>query len=119
MRPVGRFTRVKSRNRAGNFKAPAGRRVGLEECEGAPIFVRRQTLEDSMDKAEQLHFQRLPAEAQFEALWRLALSGMSVEEVAERTGWTPERIRRAISPEPPKAVAPWRAARRAQSEVRA
>jgi len=64
-----------------------------------------------MDRAEQLHFQRLPAEAQTEALWRLALSGLTVEEVAERTGWSPERIRRAINPEPARAVAPWRTAR--------
>ena len=71
-----------------------------------------------MDRAEQLHFQRLPAEAQFEALWRLALSGLTVEQVAERTGWSPERIRQTINPEPEPAVAPWRTARRAQAEVR-
>ena len=47
-----------------------------------------------MDRAEQLHFQRLPAEAQHEALWRLALSGMTVEQVAQKTGWSVERIRR-------------------------
>jgi hypothetical protein len=61
-----------------------------------------------MDRAEQLHFQRLPAEAQYEALWRLALSGLTVEQVAERTGWSPERIRQTINPEPPPAIAPWR-----------
>jgi len=61
-----------------------------------------------MDKAEPLHFQRLPAEAQYEALWRLALSGLTVEQVAERTGWSPERIRQTINPEPPPAIAPWR-----------
>jgi len=65
-----------------------------------------------MDRAEQLHFQRLAAEAQFEALWRLALSGLTVEQVAERTGWSPERIRQTINPEPERAVAPWRMARR-------
>jgi hypothetical protein len=69
-----------------------------------------------MDKAEQLQFQSLPAAAQYETLWRLALSGLSIEQVAERTGWAPERIRRTINPEPPRAVAPWRAARRAQAE---
>jgi len=53
-----------------------------------------------MDKAQQLQFQRLPAAAQYEALWRLALSGLPVEEVAERTGWPPERIRQTINPEP-------------------
>jgi len=64
-----------------------------------------------MDEAEKLQFQRLPAEAQTETLWRLALSGLTVEEVAERTGWSPERIRRAINPEPARAEAPWRTAR--------
>lgn len=72
-----------------------------------------------MDRAEQLHFQRLPAEAQTEALWRLALSGLTVEQVAERTGWSPERIRRAIHPEPARATAPWRTTRRGSPEVRA
>jgi hypothetical protein len=71
-----------------------------------------------MDKAEQLHFQRLPAEAQYEALWRLALSGLSIEQVAERTGWAPDRIRRTINPEPARAVAPWRAARGVHAGVR-
>ena len=71
-----------------------------------------------MDRAEQLHFQRLPAEAQTEALWRLALSGLTVEEVAERTGWSPERIRRAINPQPAPVIAPWSTARRARPEAR-
>ena len=65
-----------------------------------------------MDKAEWLQFQSLPAAAQYEALWRLALSGLSVEQVAERTGWEPERIRRTLNPEPEPAIAPWLAARR-------
>jgi hypothetical protein len=64
-----------------------------------------------MEKAEQLQFQSLPAEAQFEALWRLALSGLTVEQVSQRTGWSPERIRQAIRREPAPAVAPWRAPR--------
>jgi hypothetical protein len=71
-----------------------------------------------MEKAQQMQFQRLPAEAQFETLWRLALSGLTVEEVAERTGWSPERIRRTIHPEPARAVAPWKTWRRARPEVR-
>jgi hypothetical protein len=65
-----------------------------------------------MEKARQLQFQSLPAEAQYEALWRLALSGLTVEQVAERTGWSPERIRQTINPEPAPAVAPWRTMRR-------
>jgi hypothetical protein len=68
-----------------------------------------------MDRAEQLHFQRLPAEAQTEALWRLALSGLTVDQVAERTGWSVERIRRAIHPEPAPALAPWKAGRRPEA----
>jgi hypothetical protein len=64
-----------------------------------------------MDKAEQAQFQRLPAQAQHEALWRLALSGLTVEQVAERTGWSVERIRRTIGREPPLTPAPWRTAR--------
>ena len=73
-----------------------------------------------MDRAEQLQFQRLPAAAQYEALWRLALSGLTIDQVAERTGWEPDRIRRTISPEPAKAMAPWRSTRRTMTgEVRA
>jgi hypothetical protein len=68
-----------------------------------------------MEKAEQLKFQHLPAGAQYETLWRLALSGLTVEQVSERTGWSPERIRRTISPEPARAIAPWRAARSEQA----
>jgi hypothetical protein len=64
-----------------------------------------------MEKAEQLQFQHLPADAQYETLWRLALSGLPVDQIAERTGWPPERIRRTIYPAPPRAIAPWRAAR--------
>ena len=70
-----------------------------------------------MDRAEKLHFQRLPAEAQSEALWRLALSGLTVEQVAERTGWSPERIRKTINPEPAPVVAPWSTGRRARPEA--
>ncbi len=61
-----------------------------------------------MDSAEKKHFQHLPAEAHSEALWRLALSGLTIEQVSERTGWSPERIRRTIHPQPAMAVAPWR-----------
>lgn len=72
-----------------------------------------------MEKAQQLQFQSLPAEAQYETLWRLALSGLTVEQVAERTGWSPDRIRQAISPAPAPALAPWRTMRRTQPEARA
>lgn len=65
-----------------------------------------------MENTQQLQFQSLPREAQFETLWRLALSGLTVEEVAERTGWSPERIRQTIRAEPERAVAPWKTGRR-------
>jgi hypothetical protein len=71
-----------------------------------------------MEKAEQLQFQSLPRAAQYETLWRLALSGLTVDQVAERTGWPPERIRQTINPEPPPAIAPWRTARRTRPEFR-
>jgi hypothetical protein len=71
-----------------------------------------------MDRAEQQHFQRLPAQAQYEALWRLALSGLTVDQVAERTGWSPERIRQTINPEPAPAMAPWLTARGGRPEAR-
>ena len=64
-----------------------------------------------MDKTETQHFQHLPAEAQYEALWRLALSGLTIEQVSERTGWSPDRIRRTIHPQPAMAAAPWRTGR--------
>ena len=72
-----------------------------------------------MDRAEQLHFQRLPAEAQFEALWRLAISGLTVEQVSAQTGWSVDQIRRTIRQEPAPAEAPWKTARRTSQEVRA
>jgi hypothetical protein len=71
-----------------------------------------------MEKAQQLQFQSLPAEAQYETLWRLALSGLTVEQVAQRTGWSPERIRQTISPEPAPAMAPWRTMRRTRAPGR-
>jgi hypothetical protein len=71
-----------------------------------------------MERAEQLQFQSLPAAAQHEVLWRLALSGLTVEQVAERTGWSAERIRRTIGPEPAPAIAPWRTLRRTMAEAR-
>jgi hypothetical protein len=68
-----------------------------------------------MEKAEQLQFQHLPADAQYETLWRLALSGLTVAQVAEKTGWSPERIRQRINKEPARAMAPWRMERREPS----
>lgn len=64
-----------------------------------------------MEKAEQLQFQHLPADVQYEMLWRLAMSGLTVDQVAERTGWSPEKIRQRINKEPARAVAPWKSGR--------
>jgi hypothetical protein len=72
-----------------------------------------------MERAEQLEFQHLPPDAQYETLWRLALSGLTVEQVAEKTGWAPEKIRQRINKEPVRAVAPWKTARGAGLDRRA
>jgi hypothetical protein len=65
-----------------------------------------------MKNTEQLQFQLLPPDAQYETLWRLALSGLTVDQVAERTGWSPERIRQRFINQPARATAPWKTARR-------
>ena len=46
-----------------------------------------------------MQFQRLPSEMKRAALWRLAWSGLSVEQMAERTGWSVEQVRRTIDEE--------------------
>ncbi|HET9864068.1 MAG TPA: hypothetical protein VFP37_11535 [Steroidobacteraceae bacterium] len=57
-----------------------------------------------MNRTAKLQFQRLPPEAQRAALWRLAWSGLSVEQMAERTGWSVEQVRRAMDEESPGAA---------------
>ena len=52
-----------------------------------------------MNSISKLQFQRLPPEAKRAALWRLAWSGLPVEQMAERTGWSVEQVRRAIDEE--------------------
>lgn len=52
-----------------------------------------------MHRSLQLQFQRLPPEAQRAAVWRLAWSGLAPEQIAERTGWPPEQVRRALHEE--------------------
>jgi hypothetical protein len=64
-----------------------------------------------------LQFQRLPPEAKRATLWRLAWSGLPVEQIAERIGWSAEQVRRAIDEEsiPPSSAsqptARWASAR--------
>jgi DNA-directed RNA polymerase specialized sigma24 family protein len=60
-----------------------------------------------MHRAQQLQFQRLPPEAQRAALWRLAWSGLAPEQIAERTGWSAEQVRRAMHEEMVPAQPPW------------
>jgi hypothetical protein len=52
-----------------------------------------------MDIPARLQFRRLPPEAQRAAFWRLAWSGTTLEQMAERTGWSVEQVRRMIDEE--------------------
>jgi hypothetical protein len=54
-----------------------------------------------------LQFQRLPPEAKRAALWRLAWTGLPVEQIAERTGWSVAQVRRAIDEESIPASVSW------------
>jgi len=53
-----------------------------------------------MDQSIQYQFQRLPREAQQSVFLRLSLSGQSTEEIAERTGWSVEQVRDAMTQAP-------------------
>jgi len=52
-----------------------------------------------MNPMAKLQFQRLPPETKRAALWRLAWSGLAIEQIADRTGWSVEQVRRAIDEE--------------------
>ena len=71
-----------------------------------------------MDRSARLQFHRLPAEAQRAALWRLALSGLSVEQISDQTGWPVEQIRRTVDSEPQVPTSFWQARARAEDSVR-
>jgi DNA-directed RNA polymerase specialized sigma24 family protein len=60
-----------------------------------------------MHRINQLQFQRLPPEAQRATLWRLAWTGLPPEQIAERTGWSAEKVRRAMHDELAPASPPW------------
>ena len=60
-----------------------------------------------MHPFEQLQFQRLPPEAQRAALWRMAWSGLAPEQIAERTGWSADRVRDVMHDELVPAQPPW------------
>lgn len=64
-----------------------------------------------MDRSARLQFHRLPEEAQRAALWRLALSGLSIEQISDQTGWAVEQIRRTVDPEPRVPTNFWQEAR--------
>ena len=61
-----------------------------------------------MDIPSKLQFRRLPPEAQRAAFWRLAWSGMTPEQMAERTGWSVDQVRRMIDEETMAPSLPWR-----------
>jgi hypothetical protein len=52
-----------------------------------------------VNSLSKLQFQRLPPEARRAALWRLAWTGLPVEQIAEQTGWSVAQVRRAIDEE--------------------
>jgi hypothetical protein len=60
-----------------------------------------------MHRSQSLQFQRLPPEAQRAALWRLAWTGLAPEQIAERVGWSPEDVRRAMHEELAPAQPRW------------
>ena len=60
-----------------------------------------------MHRTTQLHFQRLPPEAQRATLWRLAWTGLAPEQIAERIGWTADEVRRAMHDELAPALPTW------------
>ena len=60
-----------------------------------------------MHRIDRLQFRRLPPEAQRAALWRLAWSGLSPEQIALRTGWPVEQVRRAMHDELTPAQPLW------------
>jgi hypothetical protein len=70
-----------------------------------------------MAQATQLQFRLMSAEAQCAAVQRLLLRGLSIDEIANQTSWSPAEVRRALkervvqeSIEPPR-FAPWKVRR--------
>ena len=61
----------------------------------------------AMDKRAQLQFRRLTADAQRSAIRRLALRGLSDEEIAQETGWFASDIRRVLEPPIFPDLLPW------------
>jgi len=63
-----------------------------------------------MNSLAKIQFQRLPPEVKRAALWRLAWSGLTIEQMAERTGWSVEQVRRAIDEESIPSSPSWQPA---------
>jgi hypothetical protein len=98
---------------------PAGRKIFkrvLKDFEQAPIFcspVNGQLRKGGpMNRMAKLQFQRLPPEAKRAALWRLAWSGLAIEQMAERTGCSVEQVRSMIDEESMQPSVPWQSAGR-------
>ena len=93
--------------------APPRCAPGLLNPPGATTFfaasphTRYIALEAPMHRIDQLQFRRLPPEAQRAALWRLAWSGLPPEQIAQRVGWTPDQVRRAMDDELAPARPRW------------
>ena len=81
-----------------------------------PIFRRQPaagcTKEVHMNMAARLQFQRLPPEARRAALWRLAWSGMGIEQIADRVGWSVDQVRRTLDEESIQPAPAWQLARK-------
>ena len=52
-----------------------------------------------MHRTTRLQFERLRPEARRATLWRLAWNGLTPEQIAARTGWSAEQVRRAMQDE--------------------
>ena len=63
-----------------------------------------------MNSTTKWQFQRLPPEAQRAALWRLAWSGLNVEQIADRIGWSAHEVRRMMDEESTQSIPSWQSA---------
>ena len=61
-----------------------------------------------MHRALQLQFRKLPPEAQRATVWRLAWTGLTPEQIAQRTGWTADQVRGALHDEMTPRMPTWR-----------
>lgn len=66
-----------------------------------------------MHRSQSLQFQRLPPEARRATLWRLAWTGLTPEQIAERTGCSAEDVRRTMHDELETPQPRWASGRQA------